>query len=82
MTTITELYNHLKTLCRQWFYTKIETNNLLNQKSDLNHSHDEKYFVKSQVYNRSETDLVISNEIGNLELVKVVNELPTININT
>ena len=82
MTTITELYNHLKTLCRQWFYTKIETNNLLNQKSDLNHSHDEKYFVKSQVYNRSETDLVISNAIGNLELVKVVNELPTININT
>lgn len=34
MASLEELYNHLKTLCSQWFYTKSEVNSSLDDKVD------------------------------------------------
>ena len=47
---ISELYNHVKTLVKQWTYTKDEISTLLNGKSNTGHTHDSDELIDDTAY--------------------------------
>ena len=45
----TSIIGNLKNIMSKWFYTEDEVNTLLNGKSDSNHNHDSRYYLKTEV---------------------------------
>lgn len=45
-------------------YTKTEVNTLLNGKANTSHNHDERYYQKSQVYTKAETQQYVNQRVG------------------
>lgn len=45
----TQLIKNLETLTKQWYYDKNTVNEMVDNKSDLNHDHDSTYYTKSEI---------------------------------
>ncbi len=62
MATLQQLYNHILTFLSQKFYTKTETESLLNGKSDTDHTH-----IYSNITGKPSTFTPSSHTHGNLQ---------------
>lgn len=65
------------------YYTKAEINTKVNEKANLIHNHDDKYYTETEIDTKIQTiNNNITNAISNLELIEIVQDLPTTNIKT
>ena len=72
---ISRLYNHVKTLVKQWTYTKDEISTLLNGKSNTGHTHDSDDLIDDTAYTnlgtsanstQSQINSAINTKIGSV----------------
>lgn len=49
MANRTENIGNIKDITSQWFYTEDETNSLVSTKSDIDHTHDDRYYTESEI---------------------------------
>jgi len=72
---ISTLYNHVKTLVKQWTYTKNEIDTSLNGKANSSHTHDSDELIDDTAYanlgtsansTQSQINSAINTRIGNV----------------
>lgn len=74
-TNISDLYQHIKTLTRQWTYIKSEIDSALNGKADSIHNHDSDEVIDGTAYTNIGTSInssqstinqAINDRLGNV----------------
>lgn len=79
-TNISDLYEHTKTLIRQWTYLKSEIDSSLTSKADVNHNHASDDIIDSAAHtnlgtsanaSQSTINSAINDRIGNVTQILV-----------